>query len=100
VPRLYRIARDGGLLGSHLRLLELVAEANRRESGRALPVNGAGAAGAALADLGFSPFIARGFALLARTAGLIGHLAEESEKPIGMRLWKEVDMRANAEEQP
>jgi citrate synthase len=99
VPRLYRIARDTGLLGSHLRLLELVAEANRSESGKPLPINGAGAAGAALADLGFAPFIARGFALLARTAGLIGHLAEESETPIGMRLWKEVDQRANAEEQ-
>jgi citrate synthase len=99
VPRLYRLARDAGLLGSHLRLLELVSDANRSESGKALPINGAGAAGAALADLGFAPFIARGFALLARTAGLIGHLAEESENPIGMRLWKEVDRRANAEEE-
>lgn len=99
VPRLYGIARDNGLLGPHLHLLELVAEANRSETGKTLPINGAGAAGAALADLGFAPFIARGFALLARTAGLIGHLAEESEDPIGMRLWKEVDERANAEEQ-
>jgi citrate synthase len=100
VPRLYRIARDCELVGAHLRLLEYVAEAQRKESGKALPINGAGAAGAALADLGFAPFIARGFALLARTAGLIGHLAEESESPIGMRLWKEVDTRAaRAEEQ-
>jgi citrate synthase len=99
VPRLYRIALDSGLLGSHLHLLELVAHANRSQSGKPLPINGAGAAGAALADLGFAPFIARGFALLARTAGLIGHLAEESENPIGMRLWKEIDRRANADEQ-
>ena len=33
--------------------------------------------GAALADLGFDWRIIRGFALLARTAGLLGHLAEE-----------------------
>ena len=99
VARLYRIARDDGLLGSHLHLLELVAQAHRSQSGKPLPINGAGAAGAALADLGFAPFIARGFALLARTAGLIGHLAEESKNPIGMRLWKEVDRRANADEQ-
>ncbi|MGH2746783.1 MAG: citryl-CoA lyase [Actinomycetota bacterium] len=94
-PRLYQIARDAGLAGPHLRVLELVASAHRDETGKSLPINGAGAAGAALADLGFSPALARGFALLARTAGLIGHLAEESARPIGMRLWKEIDERAS-----
>lgn len=94
-PRLYEIAREGGLAGPHLRLLELVAAAHRAETGKALPINGAGAAGAALADLGFPPSIARGFALLSRAAGLIGHLAEESERPIGMRLWREVNERAS-----
>jgi citrate synthase len=70
-------------------------------TGRKLPINGAGAAGAALSDLGFAPSVARGFALLARTAGLIGHVAEESEHPIGMRLWREVDDRASdAADQP
>ena len=93
-PRLYELAVAAGLLGPHLKLLELVAAAHRDLTGKRLPINGAGAAGAALADLGFSPTLARGFALLARTAGLIGHLAEESEHPIGMRLWKEVDDRA------
>jgi citrate synthase len=94
-PRLYEIAREGDLTGPHLRLLELVATAHRAETGKSLPINGAGAAGAALADLGFPPSIARGFALLARTAGLIGHLAEELEHPIGMRLWREVNERAS-----
>jgi citrate synthase len=95
-PRLYELARETGLAGSHLKLLELVAAAHRAQTGKSLPINGAGAAGAALADLGFRPFLARAFALLARTAGLIGHLAEESERPIGMRLWMEVDRRAAA----
>ncbi|MGH2734935.1 MAG: citryl-CoA lyase [Actinomycetota bacterium] len=93
-PRLYELARVDGLEGPHLRLLEMVAAEHRAATGRALPVNGAGAAGAALADLGFPPALARGFALLARTAGLVGHLAEEADHPIGMRLWKEVDRRA------
>jgi citrate synthase len=94
-PRIYELARDAGVAGPHLRLLELVASAHRKESGKSLPINGAGAAGAALADLGFPSSLTRGFALLARTAGLIGHLAEESENPIGMPLWKEVDRRAS-----
>ena len=97
-PRLYELARATGLAGPHLKLLELVAAAHRAQTGKSLPINGAGAAGAALADLGFPPFVARAFALLARTAGLIGHLAEEAERPIGMRLWMEVDRRAGGDE--
>ena len=93
-PRIYAIADATGQLGPHLRLLELVAEAHREATGKALPVNGAGVAGAALTDLGFSPALVRGFALLARTAGLVGHLAEEMERPLGMRLYREVDQRA------
>jgi citrate synthase len=93
-PRLYELAEANGLAGPHLRLLELVARSHRDLSGKRLPINGAGAAGAALADLGFSPSVTRGFALLARTAGLVAHLAEEMERPLGMSLWREVDHRA------
>ena len=67
---------------------------HREQTGRELPINGAGVAGAALADLGFPTPLLRGFALLARTAGLLGHLAEEMEHPLGMPLYREVDERA------
>jgi citrate synthase len=93
-PRIYAIAEETGQLGPHLRLLREVAAIHREQTGRELPVNGAGVAGAALADLGFKSGLLRGFALLARTAGLLGHLAEEVEQPIGMRLYREVDGRA------
>jgi citrate synthase len=93
-PRIYTIAEQAGLLGPHLRLLRHVGSAFAAASGKPLPINGAGVAGAALLDLGFPPTLTRGFALLARTAGLIGHLAEEAESPIGMRLWREIDARA------
>ena len=90
VPRLYEIAAEEGVMGQHLRLLKIVAE-TQAASGRRLPINGAGVAGAALADLGFPWKIIRGFALLARTAGLLGHLVEEMQRPIGLPLWKLVD---------
>jgi citrate synthase len=98
-PRFYELAEETGCLGPHLRMLEFVADAHRNQTTKALPINGAGAAGAALSDLGFPPALARGFALLARTAGLIGHLAEESERPIGMRLWQEVEERSSSAEE-
>lgn len=93
-PRLYQLAAAEGLLGPHLRLLETVQRAHEQVSGRRLPINGAGAAGAALADVGLPPTSVRGFVLIARTAGLVAHLVEEAERPLGMRLWREVEERA------
>jgi citrate synthase len=93
-PRIYAIAEETGLAGSYLARLREVAAAHARQTGRELPINGAGVAGAALADLGFPAALLRGFALLARTAGLLGHLAEELQSPIGMRLYREADERA------
>lgn len=94
-PRFYEIAEEEGLLGPHLRLLRHVATAYEAAAGRRLPVNGAGAAGAALADAGLPPASVRGFVLIGRTAGLVAHLAEEAERPIGGRLWLEVDHRSS-----
>src|ERR687889_1387208 len=94
VPRIYAIAEETGLTGTYLTRLREVAAVHAERSGRELPVNGAGVAGAALADLGFPAPLLRGFALLARVAGLLGHLAEEMEHPLGMPLYREVDERA------
>jgi citrate synthase len=94
-PRMYAIAEETGQLGANLRALRLVAAAHADQTGRSLPINGAGVGGAALADLGFTPAIVRGFALIARTAGIVAHLAEEMEQPIGMGLFREVDSRAH-----
>ena len=33
----------------------------------------------------------RGFALLARTAGLLGHLAEELRTPVGQAIYRDTD---------
>jgi citrate synthase len=91
VPRTYELASELGLLGPHLRLLRVVAEVHAEATGRRLPINGAGVAGAALADLGFDWRIIRGFTLLARTAGLLGHLTEEMRDSLAMPLWRAVE---------
>jgi citrate synthase len=93
-PRIYAIAEETGLTGPYLAKLREISAEHAKQTGRELPINGAGVAGAALADLGFPGPLLRGFALLARTAGLLGHLAEEVQSPIGMRLYREVDERA------
>jgi citrate synthase len=93
-PRLYAIAAEAGIPTPQLTMLQAVADAHAAATGKRLPINGAGAAGAAFADLGFAPEIVRGFALLARTAGIVGHLAEEMTDPIGRQLWLDVEHRA------
>lgn len=90
-PRLIAIASEAGVRGSHLRLFEAVGRVHPAILGRTLPLNGAGVCGAALADLGFAPEMLRGFALLARTAGLLGHLAEEMRRPAGPGIYAGVE---------
>ena len=90
-PVLLRIADEEGLLGPHLKLFEAVGRVHPEVLGRTLPLNGAGVCGAALCDLGFSVEILRGFALLARAAGLVGHIAEEMRNPVGLEIYHQVD---------
>jgi citrate synthase len=90
-PVLIAIADAEGLRGPHLRLFEAIGRVHPETLGRTLPLNGAGVCGAALCDIGFPVSTLRGFALLARTAGLLGHLAEETRRPIGLELYYDVD---------
>jgi citrate synthase len=90
-PVIFRIAEESGVLGPHLALFAAIGRVHPSILGRWLPLNGAGVCGAALADLGFPPDLLRGFALLARTAGLLGHLAEEMRNPAGNAIYREVD---------
>ncbi|MEO3808279.1 citryl-CoA lyase [Sphaerisporangium sp. B11E5] len=93
-PVLLDIAEQEGLRGPHLRLFEAIGRVHPPVLGRTLPLNGAGVCGAALADLGLPVDLLRGFALLARAAGLLGHIAEERRRPIGMDVYLAVDRNA------
>jgi citrate synthase len=90
-PAIIGIAQESGVRGPHLALFEAIGRVHPAVLGRTLPLNGAGVCGAALADLGFPVEMLRGFALLARAAGLLGHLAEEQRRPIGPAVYDSVD---------
>lgn len=91
-PRLFAVATEEGLFGPHLSLFAAIGRVHPQVLGKALPLNGAGVCGAALADLGLPLELLRGFALLARTAGLIGQLAEELRHPVGNDIFLSVDL--------
>ena len=93
-PVLIEIAEEEGLRGPHLRLFEAIGRVHPQVLGRTLPLNGAGTCGAVLADLGLPLALLRGFALLARAAGLLGQLAEEQRMPIANDIYMHVDRNA------
>ena len=88
------IAEREGLRGPHLRLFEAIGRVHAEVLGRTLPLNGAGVASAALADIGLPPELLRGVALLARAAGLLGHIAEELRHPIAPDIYAAIERNA------
>jgi citrate synthase len=93
-PRLIEIAHEEGLYGPHLALFEAIGRVHPEVLGKTLPLNGAGVSGAALADLGLRRELLRAAVLLARCAGLIGHIAEEIRRPVANESYLTVDRNA------
>jgi citrate synthase len=93
-PALVRIAQEEDCYGPHLALFEAIGRVHPELLGRTLVLNGAGVVGAALVDLGLPMELLRGFALLARAAGLLGQLAEELRMPVGMDTYLFVERHA------
>jgi citrate synthase len=93
-PRIIGIAREEGLYGPHLALFEAIGRVHPKVLGKRLPLNGAGVSGAALADLGLPQELLRGVVLLARCAGLLGHIAEEIRQPVANSVYMTVDRNA------
>ncbi len=93
-PVLIRIAREEDQYGPHLALFEAIGRVAPSVLGKSLPLNGAGTCGAVLADLGIPLELLRGVVLLARCAGLLGHIAEEIRRPIANSIFQAVESNA------
>jgi citrate synthase len=93
-PVLFALARENNVFGPHLELCAAIGRAHSAVLGKTLPLNGAGVCGAVLADIDVPLSVVRGVALLARCAGLLGHLAEEVEDPIANDIYMAVDRNA------
>lgn len=95
-PRLFELAEQNGLRGGYVELLIEIAAEAEHVTGRELPINATGAAGALCCELGFPASIVRGFGVIARAIGLVGHLLEEQQRPISMSVWEDVEQKATA----
>jgi citrate synthase len=81
--RLLALAKEHGMEGQHIATLRTIEAVLPEAIGRSLPINVNGAIPAVMLDAGFPLAALKGISLLARTASLIAHLQEETERPIG-----------------
>ena len=84
--RILELADERGASGPHVALARAFRDAVAEVWGKPLTMNIAMPIAAVLLDLGFSAATVKAIPILARTAGLLAHLAEEQENPIGFLL--------------
>jgi citrate synthase len=84
--RILELADEHGVAGANVQLARQLREAVEQEWGRPLTMNVSLPIAAVLLDLGFPASMVAAVPILARTASLLGHLAEEQERPLGLQL--------------
>ena len=86
-PALLAVAEAQGIAGERCAALQTLSKAVDAERGSHLTVNATGTIAACLGDCSVPAEIMRGFALIARCAGLVGHIREEQQRPAMKALW-------------
>ncbi len=84
--RMLALADERGVAGRAVAAARALETAAAKAWGKALPMNVSMTIAATLADLDVPAAVIRGVPILARTAGLLAHLGEEAETPIGFLL--------------
>ena len=89
--RILELADERGVSGPNVALARALRDAVEETWEKPLPMNVSMAIAAVLLDLGYPPDVAKAVPILARTASLLAHLAEERESPIGFLMAGKAD---------
>jgi citrate synthase len=92
--RLFEIARETGFYGKYCQLIAAIGKM------KGLPVNATGAIGALACELGLDWRAVRGIGVMARAVGLVGHLLEESRRPMAEAVWHQAEEQASRHLKP
>jgi citrate synthase len=84
--RILELADERGVSGGHVQLARQLREAATDVWGKPLVMNVSMPIAAVMLDLGFPPSVVKAIPILARTASLLAHLAEEQEHPLGFLM--------------
>lgn len=98
--RILELADARGVSGSHVLLARSFREAVARAWGKPLTMNVAMPIAAVMLDLGFSAATVKAVPILARTAGLLAHLAEERDHPVGFAMAANAEKAVDYERRP
>jgi citrate synthase len=84
--RIFELADEHGVSGAHSELARGLRDAVSEVWGRPLTMNISMPIASVLLDLGYPVSAVKAIPILARTASLLAHLAEEQDDPIGLEL--------------
>ena len=84
--RMLGLTAERGVAGRSVAAAQELTKAVAEVWGKPLPINVSMAIAATMRDLDVPAMLIRGIPILARTAGLIAHLGEEAQTPIGFLL--------------
>jgi citrate synthase len=84
--RILKLADARGVSGSHVLLTRCLRDSVAEAWGKPLTMNVAMPIAAVMLDLGFPSAAVKAVPILARTAGLLAHLAEEQQQSLGFLL--------------
>jgi citrate synthase len=84
--RILELADERGVSGRYVDLARRLRDAVAEVWGKPLTMNVATPIAAVMLDLGFRSSAVKAVPILARTAGLLAHLAEEREEPLGLLM--------------
>lgn len=86
--RIFELADEHKVAGAHVALAKAFGEAVNEGRTKPLTLNISMPMAAVMLDLGFDADTVKAVPLLARTAGLLAHLAEERKNPVGFHMAK------------
>jgi citrate synthase len=98
--RILELADDRQVRGPHVLLARHLRDAAAETWERPLTMNVAMPIAAVMLDLGFSSATVKAVPILARTAGLLAHLAEEQRNPLGFFMAGKAEEAIEYERQP
>jgi citrate synthase len=98
--RILELADARGVSGPHTHLARCFRDAACDAWGKPLTMNVSMPIAAVMLDLGFAPAAVKAVPILARTAGLLAHLAEERERPLGFPMARAAEEAVEYEPPP
>jgi citrate synthase len=98
--RILELADARAISGPHVLLAREFRDAAAEAWGKPLTMNVSMPIAAVMLDLGFPSAAVKSVPILARTAGLLAHLAEEREQPLGLLMAAEAEEAVEYEPPP